>query len=148
ELDQLEVLAPDDAEALRQLRATEDQLIKVIVRVIERMNDGEVAEGRKLQLNEASPLSDRLERLTNDLVNKTETELAASIDASDVAYKTSRSVVIVFAVGSIGLALVLGYAISWSLIGPVKLMDARLRRIASGDLTQRVDVPNRDELGA
>src|SRR5262249_9531194 len=46
-----------------------------------------------------------------------------------------------------GLALVLGYAISWSLIGPVKLMEARLRLIASGDLSQRVEVPNRDEIG-
>ena len=46
------------------------------------------------------------------------------------------------------LALVLGYAISWSLIGPVREIDARLRQIAAGDFTQRVDVGNRDELGA
>jgi len=64
------------------------------------------------------------------------------------AYATSRWVVIGFVVGSIGLALVLGYAISWSLIRPVKQMDARLSQIASGDFSQRVEVPNRDELGA
>ncbi len=64
------------------------------------------------------------------------------------AFATSRWVVIVVAFGSIGLALVLGYAISWSLIGPVKLMDARLRQIASGDFSQRVELPNRDELEA
>ena len=64
------------------------------------------------------------------------------------AYATSRWVVIGFVVGSIGLALVLGYAISWSLIRPVKQMDARLNQIASGDFSQRVEVPNRDELGA
>jgi signal transduction histidine kinase len=43
---------------------------------------------------------------------------------------------------------VLGYAISWSVIGPVKRMDERLREIASGDFSGRVMVPNRDELGA
>ena len=64
------------------------------------------------------------------------------------AYATSRWVVMGFAVGSVGLALLLGYAISWSLIGPVKLMDARLRQIASGDFSQRVELPNQDELGA
>jgi len=74
--------------------------------------------------------------------------MVASIAASEDAYVTSRWVVIGFVVGSIGLALVLGYAISWSLIGPVKRMDARLREIASGDFSQRVEVPNRDELGA
>src|SRR5262249_62187526 len=92
-------------------------------------------------------LADRLDRLTNDLFNTGEVDLAASIDASQAAYRVSRWVVIGFAVGSTGLALVLGYAISWSLIGPVKLMEARLRLIASGDLSQRVEVPNRDELG-
>ena len=53
-----------------------------------------------------------------------------------------------FAVGSILLALVLGYAISWSLVGPVKQMDVRLREIAAGDFARRVEIPNRDELGA
>ena len=55
---------------------------------------------------------------------------------------------IAFALGSIVLALVLGYAISWSLIGPVKEIEARLSEVAAGDFTRRVHVVNRDELGA
>ena len=62
------------------------------------------------------------------------------------AYATSRWVVIGFVVGGIGLALVLGYAISWSLIGPVKVMEMRLKQIASSDFSKRVELPNRDEL--
>ena len=147
ELDQLQVAAADDAELLGRVRATYDQFIAVVERVAEQWKAGNVAQGRKLQLTEASPLGDRLERLTNDLVNKAEIDLAASIDASQAAYRASRWVVIGFAVGTTALALVLGYAISWSLIGPVKLMEARLKLIAAGDLAQRVDVPNRDELG-
>jgi signal transduction histidine kinase/HAMP domain-containing protein len=147
ELDQLQVAAADDAELLGRVRATYDQFIKVAERVAELWKAGSVAEGRKLQLTEASPLADRLERFTNDLVNKGEVDLAASIDASRDAYSASRWIVIGFAIGSTALALVLGYAISWSLLWPVKLMDSRLRLIASGDLSQRVEVPNRDELG-
>ena len=45
---------------------------------------------------------------------------------------------IVFALGSIALALGLGYVISWSLIGPVKAIEARLDQIAAGDFTRRV----------
>jgi signal transduction histidine kinase len=69
------------------------------------------------------------------------------IAASNAAYAHSRWIVIGFAVGSIALALILGYAFSWSLIGPVKAMDLRLKQIASGDFSQRVEVINRDELG-
>src|SRR6185436_5617356 len=37
---------------------------------------------------------------------------------------------------------------SWSLVGPVQRMDVRLREIAAGNFEGRVEVPNRDELGA
>src|SRR5713101_808446 len=111
------------------------------------INAGRVAEGRKLQLTQAGPLADQLERFTNDLMNKAELDLAASTEASQAAYMTSRWIVSGFAVGSIGLALVLGYAISWSLIEPVTRMDARLREIAAGDFSRHVTVGNRDELG-
>jgi signal transduction histidine kinase len=57
-------------------------------------------------------------------------------------------IVIGFGAASIALALLLGYAISWSIIGPVKAIEARLAEIAVGDFSRRVDVPNRDELGA
>ena len=147
QLDQLQVAAVDDAEPLARVRESYDQFIAVVGQIVELINAGNVAEGRKRQLTQAGPLADNLERLTNDLVNKAELDLAASTDASQAAYMTSRWIVIGFAVGSIGLALVLGYAISWSLIGPVKLMDSRLRLVASGDLSQRVEVSNRDELG-
>jgi nitrate/nitrite-specific signal transduction histidine kinase len=46
------------------------------------------------------------------------------------------------------LALALGYTISWSLIGPVKQIEAQLNHVAGGHFTHRVDVINRDELGA
>jgi signal transduction histidine kinase/HAMP domain-containing protein len=147
QLDQLQFAATDDAELLARVRETYDQFITVVGQVIELIHAGNVAEGRKLQVTRASPLADDLERLTNDLVNKAEVDLVASIDASGVAYMTSQWVVIAFAVGSIGLALVLGYAISWSLIGPVELMATRLGRVAAGDFSQRLEVPNRDELG-
>src|SRR6476659_10029095 len=45
------------------------------------------------------------------------------------------------------LALGLGYIISLSLIEPVKKIETRLGQIAAGDFAQKVEVPNRDELG-
>ncbi len=120
----------------------------MVTHAVDLIRGGKVAEGRELQLTQAGPLADRLERLTNELVNKAEADMVARVEVSHNAYVTARWVVIVFAVGSIGLALVLGYALSWSLVAPVKRMDVQLRQIAQGDFSQRVEVPNRDELGA
>src|SRR6185295_10988496 len=52
------------------------------------------------------------------------------------------------AAGAIALALLLGLVLSWSLVGPIRRIDARLAAIASGDFSGHVDVTNRDELGA
>lgn len=147
DLDRLQFVAKDEVELLGQVRKDYDRFIQVVTQVVELIRAGKVAEGRELQRAQASPLADRLERLTNQVVNRAEADMVASIEASHAAYVTSRWVVIGFAVGSIGLALILGYAISWSLIGPVKRMDTRLKEIASGDFSKQIEVPNRDELG-
>ena len=64
------------------------------------------------------------------------------------AYESSRNLFIGVAAGAIGLALVLGFVLSWSLVGPIQRIDSRLAAIASGDFSGHVDVTNRDELGA
>jgi signal transduction histidine kinase len=147
DLDRLQFVAMDEVELLGQVREDYEKFIGVVTRVIDQIRRGKVAEGRDLQLKEAGPLADRLERVTNQLVNKAEADMVASIEAGESTYAQSRWIVVGFAIGSIGLALVLGYAISWSLIEPVKQMDDRLREIAAGDFSRHVPVGNRDELG-
>jgi signal transduction histidine kinase len=148
DLDRLQFVAKDEVELLGRVRDDYDQLIKVVTQVVDLIRAGKVAKGREIQMAQAGPIADRLERLTNELVNKAEADMVASIDATHDAYLRSRWMVVGFAVGAVALALLLGYAISWSLIAPVQRMDVRLKEIASGDFAGRVAVPNRDELGA
>jgi signal transduction histidine kinase len=147
DLDRLQFVAKDEVELLGQVRKEYDQFIKVVSQSVELIRAGKIDAGKQLQNTQANPLAERLERLMNQLVNRAEADMVASIEESDTAYIHSRRIVIGFAVGSIALALLLGYAISWSVIGPVELMDARFQEIAAGDFSQRIEVPNRDELG-
>ena len=93
-------------------------------------------------------MADRLERLTNQPVNKAEADMVAGIETSRQVYENSQRIIIAFALGSILLALALGYTISWSLIDPVKRIEAQLKQVAAGEFTHSVDIINRDELGA
>ena len=147
DLDRLQFVAKDEVELLGQVRKDYEQFIQVVTKAVELIRAGKIAEGNQLQIAQANPLAERLERLMNQLVNRAEADMVASIETSEASYLHSRWIVIGFAVGSIGLALLLGYAISWSVIGPLQQMDACFQQIASGDFSQRVDVPNRDELG-
>jgi signal transduction histidine kinase/CheY-like chemotaxis protein len=148
DLERLQFVAKDEIKLLGKVRQEYDRFIAVVTRVVELIRSGHVDEAREAQLKEARPLADRLERLTNELVNKAEADMVAGIEASGEAYRTSQTIVIAFALVAIALALVLGRTISWSLIGPIREIDSRLHQIAAGDFTQRVKVGNRDELGA
>lgn len=127
DFDRLQFIARDEVELLAEVRQDYGAFTQVVTRAIELIRAGRVIEGRDLELKEAGPLADKLERVTNQLVNRAEADMVASIEAGENTYWTSRWIVVGFAVASIGLALVLGYAISWSLIEPVKRMDASLR---------------------
>jgi signal transduction histidine kinase/CheY-like chemotaxis protein len=148
DLERLQFVAKDEIKLLGKVREEYDRFIAVVTRVVELIRGGHVEEAREAQLKEARPLANRLERLTNELVNKAEADVVADIEASGEAYRNYQAIHIGFALAAIALALILGRTISLSLIGPIREIDARLGEIAAGDFTQRVRVGNRDELGA
>ena len=148
DVDRLQFVAKDEVELLGQFRQDYNRFVEIVAHGVEMIRAGRAAEAREIQATQAAPLADRLERLTNQLVNKAEADMVAGIETSRQAYENSQWIVIGFALGSIMLALALGYTISWSLIGPVKQIEAQLKQVAAGHFTHRVDVINRDELGA
>ncbi len=148
DVDRLQFVAKDEVELLARFRQDYDRFTKVVADVVELIRAGHAPEAREMQAAQAAPLADRLERLANQLVNKAEADMVTGIEASNQAYVTSQWTVMGFALGSIILAVILGYAISWSLIGPLTAVEARLNEIAAGDFSRRVHVVNRDELGA
>ena len=148
DVDRLQFVAKDEVELLGQFRQDYDRFVEIVTHGVEMIRSGRATEAREIQAIQAAPLADRLERLTNQLVNKAEADMVAGIETSRQAYENSRWIVIAFAVGGILLALGLGYTISWSLIGPVKQIEAQLNQVAAGQFTHRIDVINRDELGA
>src|SRR5258708_24394191 len=90
DLDRLQFVARDEVELLGRVRADYDEFIRVVTRVVELIRSGRVAEGRELQLARATPLADRLERLTNPLVNQAEADMVASVDTSHAAFVRAR----------------------------------------------------------
>jgi signal transduction histidine kinase len=146
DLERLQFVTTNEAELFKKINTEHERLNQLIVKVLELTRQRDFVKAKELRIQTA-PLADSLERLTNEMVNRAEADMETRVDESNQAFLTSRWVVIGFAVGSIGLAVLLGYAVSSSLMGPVTLMDKRLGQIALGDFSMSVNVPNRDELG-
>ncbi|HEY2831130.1 MAG TPA: response regulator [Sporichthyaceae bacterium] len=143
----LQFVAQDDGQLLTRIEATYNQFATVMTKGIKLARQGKLARGQELQRASAKPLADQLERLTNQLVNKAEADIANLVEDNQQAYRSSRQAFIAIALGGVALALLLGFAISWSIIGPIKKMGLRFDELAAGDFSSHVDVANRDELG-
>ena len=147
DLDRLQYLSKLEIELLRRVRSEYDVFVDSVTRQVELIRGGDVKGGRRIQVEKVMPQASRLERLTSELVNKAEVEMVNSAEASAALYKQSQYIVVGFALSSILLALLLGYAISGSIIAPVRQMEARFDEIGKGQFSKPVVVVNRDELG-
>ena len=136
----------EDEELLQRIRETSSDLLRVMEGIVE---DG--VAGREVEEADRQDAEDFVSLLRDharELDNTTTERAKALIAQNESAYTSSRNLFIGAAAGAIGLALLLGFVLSWSVIGPIQRIGARLSATASGDFTGRVDVTNRDELGA
>jgi len=147
---QLGFVPPDDQKrTLALIRQVRVQLSTVMTRISELDGPaGDPIGGIHLQHTDADPLASRLNDLAGSLVSATQSATNAMIDLNQRSFSATRDLFIVVAIGSTILALLLGYVLSWSIIGPIRQMETRLAAIASGDFSSHVEVSNRDELGA
>jgi signal transduction histidine kinase len=134
----------EDENVLREIRAKSGRLSTVVETIIE--SDPDKDEG--VLRHRAERLAIDLNQLATELANATTAKTDELIADNARAYASSRGLFIGVAVGAIVLALLLGFVLSWSLIGPIQEIDTRLAAVASGDFSKHVDVTNRDQLGA
>jgi signal transduction histidine kinase len=137
-----------DKRALRRIRVRSTQLSVVMREIVAADRNGVPVGDQLLLRNRAEQRAIDLNQLATELTNATTAKTDALIAENASAYASSRNLFIGVAAGAIALALLLGFVLSWSLIGPIQRIDSRLAAIASGDFSGHVDVTNRDELGA
>ena len=137
---------PEDEVYLQRIRSTAERLSGVVRELIEAREAGSPRE-TSLRVRSES-LAITLNQRATELANTTRKRANALIAENAGAYTSSRNLLVGAAAGTIVLALLLGFVLSWSLIGPIQRIDSRLAAIASGNFSGHVDVTNRDELGA
>ena len=147
DFDHARFVGSKDAPGLAAIQASYGELIEVGIHIIDLIRLNKLQEARDYQKKQAIPLADHLERKTNALVNKTEADMVTIAEISSRGHVTSQIVVLGVAFGGVLFALILGYSISSSIVGPVKQMNRRLQEIAQENFSSRLEIPNRDELG-
>ncbi len=142
------VPSAEDEDILRRIRATSGRLSTVMRQIIKYDRAPTPVKDPPPFRHRAERLAVDLRQLATELANETTARTDAVIAQNASSYASSRNLFIGVAAGAIVLALLLGFVLSRSLIEPIRRIDSRLAAIASGDFSGRVEVVNRDELGA
>jgi signal transduction histidine kinase len=147
---------PEDREVLDRIELHAHLLSKLLENEIVPLYDGPTIAIDDVATIEAMlPIRARAEGRASDLAtdaaklaNGSREEIQDLIARNASSFSSSRALFIGVAAGALVLALLLGFVLSWSLIGPIQRIGTRLATIASGDFSGHVEVENRDELGA
>ena len=138
----------EDRDDLREIRATSARLGVVMDQVIHQSIAGVSDVGQTSLRMRAHRLAGTLNQTAADLASTTTVATEALIAQNASSYASQRNRFVGFAAAAMVLALLLGLVLAWSVIGPIQRINSRLAAIASGDFVGRVEVSNRDELGA
>lgn len=102
----------------------------------------------EVHLNEEHPISHLLEMDMKELEAASLTQMTDARAAFAADKTMLETIVGIFSIISLALAMLLGFCISWAIIRPVRTVDRALALIAGGDFDRKVRVRNQDELGA
>ena len=136
---------PAKAEFFQRLRNANDRFSTAGSRLLIQSSNPE--EALRIHLDEERPISVELRELLAELVADSNNQMRVA----ETEFQSDRKLLSI--VGwtlsgvSLATALLIGFVMSLAFIRPVRSMDYALARIAGGDFTQRVNVPNRDEFG-
>jgi len=148
---QVEALAGDDAPEsvafASRLHAIDERFAASGQRVVSLHAAGNTLGALNEHIVDEHEISHEMEAALNQFIADGNQRVAtANRDFRADRFALTAAVASVSAV-SLVMALFLGMIFSWSLIRPVRRIDRAVARIAGGDFTQHVEVPNRDELG-
>ena len=131
-----------------QLDEISDRLDNASQMTVDLYESGEVERANTFHFTDEYPISLELESAIAIMIEGSDSDLMEA----NAAFQSNRgllnTIVWSFSLLSVGTAIFLGLLMSWLYIRPVRLIGKVLSRVAAGDFTQRINVPNRDELGS
>ena len=146
-LTELHPVSPDEAAQVKEIRGEYADLIEMVNREIGLLRHGDIDLAGALQQEHVLPQTIKIEHLTDLLVARADGEMKEAINATHAAYRATRGGLTIFIVIATLLGIYLAHAIAAFVVGPLHEIGSRLGRIAAGEFGQRVEVPNRDEIG-
>jgi serine phosphatase RsbU (regulator of sigma subunit) len=147
-LDAVERMTPPERhQFFSRVREANDRFAASSAKVLELSEAGSIQAAMRLHLDEEHPVSHELEAAMQTLISVSQGQMLGAVAAFQWQRRLLSTIVAIFSGVGLISALFIGVVLSLSFFRPVRQIDIMLRRVAGGDFTPRVEVPNQDELG-
>jgi signal transduction histidine kinase len=148
-LARLEAAAPpDERDVIRRIRAAQEEAMGVVADIANLLRDRRDTAALDVMVTRQDPLYREIAGLVASLVAAEQARMTALRASVDAANRRALLLTALLAAALVLLALLCGFAISWSIILPVRKAHAFLGEVAAGRFGAVATVPNRDEFGA
>ncbi len=134
-----------ERDVFQKIRASNLKFALSGQRVDGRAHGGDLTGAMKIHLDEEHPVSHELEAEARELIKIALARRDQSVAAVQRDNRAGVALLGAAGVGSIGLALFLGYAFSWPILGAVQRLNEHMGRVARGEFEEEIAIPNRDE---
>ncbi|OHV72669.1 methyl-accepting chemotaxis protein [Ensifer sp. LCM 4579] len=111
------------------------------------MQAGAVEQAQRVSVTEARELANELDAAVEELIALSKQQLTEANDETDVAYESTRGVMIGVAAGAMIAALIAAFWISITISRGLTRATTAVRMVAEGDLTSTAAITTRDEIG-
>jgi methyl-accepting chemotaxis protein len=108
---------------------------------------GKIAEARQLYAGEYLRVRKQQESIINEMGQEATRSKTVAVASADAKYQQARVVTWVMLFALVGIGLVVAVIVARSLAEPVRQASEHLKAMATGDLSRRLEVRSRDELG-
>lgn len=134
-----------ERQAMENLRQVHDDYMKNISQLADLVAAGKVDEARLLVQSGMAQLGSKMNENTEALRDINQEDIKAAAENSSTTYSDSKSITWVAIGLALGLTMLLAWRLTVSLTRPIADAVSAARTIASGDLTQTLDVRGQDE---
>ena len=131
----------EQAEFFRNIRETNDRFVRASGEALAEFKLGNLDEALRVHLEEERPIGDELEGAMAALVDDAIAQMSEARDVFSSDRRLLSTVGWAFSGISLVTAVLIGFVLSLAFIRPVRKIDIALAKIAAGDFTRRVDVP-------
>jgi methyl-accepting chemotaxis protein len=115
--------------------------------LLRRINAGDIDGAKAYLTSEFRPLLLAYKKVLNEQIKLQKAAVAAASDSAELTYAETRMLMIGLGLVILALAGGIAWGISASITGPVARALEVANTVAAGDLTSRIEVSTRDEMG-